>query len=190
MNHHQRLLPPGGNRALRFLSLLLLALISQREVQAMPRFRQPKTNAASPVPRGYLHAIGAPALRFEEPAPAPTERPLSPSIAPKPDPLPSANSRETGKADPISAPTSSHVDEPGLVETKEEQKPVLKNKTSPAIIPDDTRPQIRAEDFLPFFQFPAAGSNGALNVIVPVPREPASPVSLPTSSATYTQTPK
>lgn len=190
MNHHQRLLPPGGNRALRSLSLLLLALISQREMQAMPRFRQPKTNVAPPLPRGYLAAIGAPALRFEEPAPAPTERPLSPSIVSAPTPIPPAISQETEKAAPVSVPTPSQIEDSGIAEAKGEQKPALKNKPSPAIIPDDTRPQVRAEDFLPFFQFPATGSNGTMNVIVPVPREPASPAALPTSSATYTQTPK
>lgn len=46
-----------------------------------------------------------------------------------------------------------------------------------AILPDDTRTQIRAEDFLPFFQAPGA-------------RPAAAPGTLPPSSATYTQTPK
>ena len=43
------------------------------------------------------------------------------------------------------------------------------SKPAPAaILPDDTRPVIRAEDFLPYFQVPGA---------------------LPPSSATYTQSP-
>jgi hypothetical protein len=47
-------------------------------------------------------------------------------------------------------------------------------------LPDDTRPKVRAEDFLPFFQFPGT----APAEVAPPPPPPAS---LPLSTATYSQ---
>jgi hypothetical protein len=59
-----------------------------------------------------------------------------------------------------------------------------------AILPDDVRPAVRPEDFLPFFQFPAPGGTGNVRVIVPVaPTAPSAPGTQPPSSATYIQTP-
>src|SRR5215216_2756550 len=68
MNHHQRHLPPGVNRALRSFLLLLLALIAPRELLAMPRLHQSKTktSAAKTKAGGYLLTVGAPALRFQD----------------------------------------------------------------------------------------------------------------------------
>jgi hypothetical protein len=70
--------------------------------------------------------------------------------------------------------------------------PVAGPKPPAAILPDDTRPAVRPEDFLPFFQVPgAAKSAGEVNVIMPanaLTTPPAAP--LPRSSATYTQSPK
>lgn len=189
MNHHQRHLPPGVNRALRSLLLLLLALTFRPETQAMPRIFRPKPIVPSSSPRGYLAAVGAPLLRFEEPpllpvpsapsAPATAEN--SPAVsAPAPSP------EVTGA--PV-APNPS--EEPASREPKSEKSPGVKTKSSPQIIPDDTRPAVHPEDFLPFFQFPSAGKEtGSLNVIVPVPNQPAAGTPLPPSSATYTQTPK
>jgi hypothetical protein len=193
MNYHQRLLPPGVNRALRSLSLLLLALIFPRELPAMPRlhFLSPKTVKAAPI--GYLPALGAPGLRFQ--AVAPVAKPRSaetftssaPSIS-----APKNVSIEVANSSPVASAAPAAVDaQASVVETRADEKPSAPTKNSPQIIPDDTRRAIRPEDFLQFFQFPPAGSaNGTLNVVVPVPREPSSPPPLAPSSATYTQSPK
>lgn len=60
-----------------------------------------------------------------------------------------------------------------------------------AILPDDTRPAVRAEDFLPFFRVPSGGRSPAeTNVVVPgLPAPPSGPA-VPPSSANYTQTPR
>jgi len=56
----------------------------------------------------------------------------------------------------------------------------------PAILPDDTHPSTRPEDFLPFFQFP--GPNHDVTIVVPVtPTRPPAPGQQPPSSATYQQ---
>src|SRR5688572_7797584 len=88
MNHHQRLLPPGANRALRFFSLLLLALVTVRELPAMPRIfkLKPMTVATGSTTRGYLSTVGAPALRFHETPAVP-----APFSAPQISPTTSAN---------------------------------------------------------------------------------------------------
>lgn len=56
------------------------------------------------------------------------------------------------------------------------------------ILEDQLRPRVRAEDFLPYFQIPAEHP-GEASVIVPIPRG-TTPSPLPTSSATYTQSPR
>jgi hypothetical protein len=59
----------------------------------------------------------------------------------------------------------------------------------PAIIPDDARPSVRPEDFLPYFQLPGAGKPGDVNLLVPASALRGDTGSLPVqpSSATYTQ---
>ena len=68
------------------------------------------------------------------------------------------------------------VAKPGQLSTPqgEPAPPISAKPIPPAILPDDTRPRVRAEDFLPYFRIPG----------VPVPAQ------LPPSSATYTQTPR
>ncbi|WP_415908155.1 hypothetical protein [Oleiharenicola sp. Vm1] len=61
-------------------------------------------------------------------------------------------------------------------------------KPPATILPDDTRPKVRAEDFLPFFQFPgSAPANGDVTVVAPVPNAAPGAAPLPASSATYRQ---
>jgi hypothetical protein len=193
MNHHQRHLPPGVNRALRSLSLLLFALIFPCEIAAMPRlFFKPKAKAVKTNASGYLSSVGAPALRFQEPATVIPEQ-RSPALSALPAAATSSPNNLPAAASTPPAPAVLPVagDQKQIVETKLEADPP-KNKTNPHIIPDDTRAPVRPEDFLPFFQFPGRGAQtgGGLNVIVPVPREPSSSTPLPPSSANYTQTPK
>ncbi|MDP3072432.1 MAG: hypothetical protein Q8N18_19220 [Opitutaceae bacterium] len=68
--------------------------------------------------------------------------------------------------------------------------PVLLERNPAQIIPDDLRPTIQAEDFIPFFQLPGSSrGRGDVNVLVPAPRSVPAPPPLPESSATYRQTP-
>jgi hypothetical protein len=57
------------------------------------------------------------------------------------------------------------------------------------ILADDTRPEARPEDFLPFFQIPVTQPDD-VNVIVPGARAPGALSPMPYSSATYRQTPR
>ncbi|MEO7414607.1 MAG: hypothetical protein ABIZ81_14755 [Opitutaceae bacterium] len=194
MNHHQRLLPPGVNRAFRYISLLLLALISSRETAAMPRLLRLKSDPAKMTSSGYLPAVGAPALRFQEaPAvlapmhstPLPQTASLSrPGSLENPPEVPSTlTALEVASITPQEIPT---------VEAATEKTSLQKARPAQQIIRDDTHPSVRPEDFLPFFQFPgsAVAPTGNLNVIVPVPRDAPSSAPLAPSSANYTQTPK
>ena len=82
------------------------------------------------------------------------------------------------------SPTAPAADEPTTPSATDDPPPV---RTPTPILRDDLRPQTRPEDFLPFFQIPAPGSDA--DVIVPTPRTPVG-TPLPPSSATYTQTPR
>ncbi len=61
-------------------------------------------------------------------------------------------------------------------------------KSTPlSILPDETRPQVRPEDFLPYFQAPGSGQHPNVDVVMPVPwGTPVNPPPIP-SSATYIQ---
>jgi hypothetical protein len=185
------------------LSLLTLPALAPHGVQALPRTRPPGSGSdlrsAEIVP--YLPKLGAPRLRFQEATPppdlvtrpaagAPPVPPLSPTEStvaianaeaarsapatdPPPDPPPSAAApATTGPA--ASAPA-------GEAPAKPVPAPIL---------PDNVRPAVRPEDFLPFFQIPGAGRNPAgVSVLAPVPPGVPPPASLPASSANYRQTP-
>lgn len=81
-----------------------------------------------------------------------------------------------------------------MAETPAEQNPTTPavnpapddktGKTFKPILPDDTRPKVRAEDFLPFFQPPGANPNPNDVTVAPPPAEPGTPTP---SSATYRQ---
>ncbi len=58
----------------------------------------------------------------------------------------------------------------------------------PAIIPDETRPRVQPEDFLPYFQFPGStGAPGDVSVIAPLNAAPNPPHHGTPSTATYRQ---
>lgn len=173
------------------LALLLLSLLSGARALAhqQPVIRAP----ALPAERPYLVALGAPPLRFQESGPAPglAVRPPKPG-APPPEPADSAPALSEALAHSTSeySPTMEHSrSESAEASINPESSPTPPVRTSRPILPDDVRPQARAEDFLPFFQIPVTQS-GDINLVVPVPRAPAAASSLPLSSATYTQTPR
>jgi len=136
--------------------------------------------------RPYLATIGSPALRFGEAIPPPdlTVRP-SAGAPPQPTEEHTAVTPDNVKQDvPVIAPAPSTAVEIG---TPDPSRPAPPAKTPAAILPDDTRTKVRAEDFLPFFQFPGTTpANGDVTVVAPVPTAPTA-APLPASSATYRQ---
>ena len=192
MNHHQRHLPPGVNRALRLLALLLCAVPPARAALTVPRLFRTKRPVASESPHGYLSAIGAPELRFQSAVVVATPSPAAKSVPAEAatSETPTDKSPSQSAENALGATTSVSAEAATAVATGEKH-PTPKTKPASVIIRDDTRTAVRPEDFLPFFQFPAAGKEaGSLNLVVPVPGQPAQGSPLPASSATYTQTPK
>lgn len=175
--------PFYSGRTLRSLVPLLLVPIVADVLQAGGppgfggAFRGDRPRAES---EGYLSVIGGPGLRFCAPEPA-GEQVIKPAVAVLPAP-------------PV-APVAPSPPGPGDTErsaVRKEPKPGPKPSAAspakappPPILPDDLRPQVRPEDFLPFFQ-PPGGSSGSVPVGVPVP--PGAPAQLPPSSATFMQT--
>src|SRR5690349_8217319 len=77
MNHHQRHTPPGAKWILHCFALLLAAVLSSPKAVGtlLPNFSGPPTKVTR---RGYLSAVGAPELRFQErvsPAVRPAAKP-------------------------------------------------------------------------------------------------------------------
>ena len=138
--------------------------------------------------RPYLSAIGSPALRFADAIPPPdlTVRPPA-GGPPSPAEAHSTSSADTEKPDiSLAAPTPAAAVAISSSVPSTEPAKAAPVKIPPPILPDDTRPKVRAEDFLPFFQFPAPTANGDVTVVAPVPNAPT-PAPLPPSSATYRQ---
>lgn len=184
--------PSGVRQALHCLALLLLSGLAPESTLAGSRPRTGvhtigdwRTQEREP----YLAAIGAPALRFREPEYIPELTPRPVAIGPPVAGLsPAEAAVAVANAGAIRVPTDEPAKPSPAKAAKSEPSPapVPAKPVPPAILPDDTRPQVRAEDFLPFFQVPASGPNSNGNM-APMPPGPAP---LPPSSASYTQTPK
>ncbi len=130
----------------------------------------------------YLAMIGPAALRFADaPPPLPPE-PVLPK-PPKPQPPPPevdlAAAAQIAVTEPVVKPI------PVAPESAVSATP-LPNQPKPiAILPDDTKQEIRAEDVLPFFQYPGAADSSSLAVPFTTSQPRGSTV--PPSSATYRQ---
>lgn len=171
----------GLNRTLRVLSLLLLqhALVPLgTEVQARTRLpSNSDSDSREGDSRPYLKVAGIRPLRF-----AAEPRPI-PKVAPKPLPPPEPVQPVVVEPTPPPAPVV-EVKEPVVTPPPAPVQPAG-GKSTLSILPDDTRPTSRAEDFLPFFQFPAGDG---VNVVVPASAaKPPAPGQMPVSSATYQQ---
>ncbi|MFT3868645.1 MAG: hypothetical protein QM715_09110 [Nibricoccus sp.] len=129
--------------------------------------------------RTYLAMVGPAALTF-----ANTELPLPPEpVMPEP-PKPKHESSQTASANSTTGNAAVTSDTAALkpaTETPDSSTSSNNNGSKPiSILPDDTRREIRAEDVLPYFQFP--GSADSSSVII----NPA-PAAAPPSTATYRQ---
>ncbi len=188
--------PKGGlHRSLRVISLLLIqhALVPLgTDAHAHMRLpSNPENDRNDADSRPYLKVSGNLPLRFSAaPRPIPL-LPVTVAVAAEiAQPVPAASTSSS----PVetlgaSAPASTtEVKDPATPSPTVETSPATtpaNNKSVPSILPDDTHPSTRAEDFLPFFQFP---SGKDVTVVVPAgaARAPA-PGHLPASSATYQQ---
>jgi hypothetical protein len=143
----------------------------------------------------YLASVGAPALRFAE-APQPPEMLQRPSLSPAPVAAATSDVTLPESLSSVQQPTDSVAtsSNPSTASTKSTanvavgEQPAASH-TPPPIIPDEVRPRVRPEDFLPFFQIPVS-QPGDVNVVVPAARSAPAPATIPISSATYTQTPR
>lgn len=201
MNHreHQRG-PKSGRRALQCLALLLSAFATEN----LPAAGRPRTGTGVPIgpagagPTAYLPVLGAPTLRFAEVAPPPDLVARPPAGAP---PRPALTVTEASVAQANAAAAQSTTIRTGTPPPPAPATPEASPSPGPAhepekpapsaILPDEIRPQVRPEDFLPFFQVPGSATQpGDVTLVVPVPRSVPTPPALPPSSATYTQTQK
>jgi hypothetical protein len=95
---------------------------------------------------------------------------------------PSAES-QTAPESEIKVPQPDHAPEPVSEFEEPNAQPALR------ILPDYTRREIRPEDVLPFFRYPAPASSGEprVQVVVPLPSSQSQSTQPSTSSATYQQ---
>jgi len=157
------------------LSLLPVVAISAQSVAPEPSYSRP-----------YLATVGAPAIRFSEAIPPP-DLSVRPAAGAPPQPI-------EEHAAPLVEPTPGDVTvvppavKPADPIPMSDPVKAASGKPPATILPDDTRPKVRAEDFLPFFQFPgSAPANGDVTVVAPVPSAAPGAAPLPASSATYRQ---
>jgi hypothetical protein len=146
----------------------------------------PPASARGPsATRPYLASMAGPALRFAEALPPPDLSVRPPAGAPPI--LPSLDSTPDPVVEPVPAaiPTTS-TPVPNELANRSPAKAA--NPPPARIIPDDTRPAVRPEDFLPFFIFPGnAQGAGNPTLVLPGGLTPAAPGTLPLSTATYRQ---
>jgi len=127
-------------------------------------------------PRTYLALVGPSALRFADAEPV---LPGEPTLPPPPKPKP------TVATDHAITPTDTNTTLQTAINGTDNTDNAVPTGNSPrpvSILPDDTKHEIRAEDVLPFFQFP--GASDSSSAAIPMSLPAAAP---PPSSATYQQ---
>lgn len=172
----------------RFSRTLLFGLLAACAVEAravslpqriFSRSGEPRsTVVATSEAVGYLASVGPVPLRFAPPPPDPVERPAP--VAATPPVSPVAVAEPT--VQPVVHATPSPAEQPAG--PAEPAMPGVQPEKPVTILPDDTPRDVRAEDFLPYFELPrsADGRSGA-----PAPFTPAGAPVQPPSSATYQQ---
>jgi len=135
-------------------------------------------------PQTYLAMIGPAPLRFAEAEqPLPPEPVLPTAASSK---KPAAGTADTGHQSPLAATDSRANSSTPTTENTDLNATLTPSSLKPvSILPDDTRQEIRAEDVLPFFQFPGAPDDGAV-AVPPTASQPRG-TTAPRSSATYQQ---
>ncbi len=196
--NHATPLSPAANAAGK-LGLLLGLLLASVPTASHGQTRSLAITfvTAQPETVPYLQVTGAPPLRFQSapiplhPAPMPPAPPTPPAETAKDEPAASQPADPSAEPAPVLEPAASAVGTPAAPAGSKPDAESSATRTPPAILPDEARPTIRPEDFLPYFQVPGSPRTPAeVNVIVPAPKAPPAPGQLPPSSATYQQTPR
>lgn len=176
--------PPNRSGVCRVGLRLLLGLLPCMAVASPSLTPDPRWPTRS---RPYLTVLGSASLRIQEAtfppdlsAHPPAGAPLQPAVEASGSPVaipPQEEAQTPTEQTPLMIPTG--TDNPPV--PAPEGKPL---KPARSILPDDTRPKVRAEDFLPFFQPPGANPNPNDVTVAPTPPAPGIQ---PPSSATYRQ---
>lgn len=146
----------------------MLVKLSETSVQAAEKTTMHTSKIEAPLP--YLAVVGAPPLRF-----------LAPPVIAMPDPAErkaksaGVNTSATAEAPQPAASSSAAASKTAPAVDKGAKQP---DTSEPSIIKDELKPQVRPEQFLPFFQLPGPGS---------LPITPGEQPQLPPSTATYRQ---
>jgi hypothetical protein len=182
---HLRALPPPPDGVPRTVLILFLWLVP------VMVFSEYNIAADDPsghfVSRPYLRVAGAPALRYAEATPPPDLATRLPAGSPPKLEAISNPAESTPEKTPVtkaeiatdqtSAKTTNLIAVTDVAKTAEKDKPAGPPPAS--ILPDEARPKVRPEDFLPYFTFPGNSTFDA--PVAPVPGRQ------PPSSATYRQ---
>jgi len=167
--------------ALRCLTLMTLSALLPRGMLAGLYVRiQVGAHAGEPAQsQPYLTALQCTPLRFREATVTPEVTELPAAAAPPQPHLTQAESSvsqaNAAAVQPVAPKAPS--DSPNAATADNDAQPASNAPIS--ILPDTVRPQLQAEDFLPFFVIPESAKPA-----VPVPSEPGK---LPPSSATYSE---
>jgi hypothetical protein len=178
----------GLRRIVRMLSILLVQhALAPGITEANMRSRLPGNRDGFPATKGdplpYLRITGALALRFSPAPPPPPDLTTKPAASAPPFPVETSPAVAAPSTGPVAtSPAEPAPKAPDTITTSNHPAAPVASNPPAEILPDDTRPTTRPEDFLPFFQFPNA--NGA---VPPTPPPPSVPGQLPPSSATYQQ---
>jgi hypothetical protein len=183
----------GGTTAVLYRVILALLHLT---VVATAYAAQQTLGIKPPISRPYLATMGAPAMRFLDPAPVPppvvkaiASGPPVAASAPEEAAVSLANDRAAASTPPMPVPVSSPDlagAKPGQPLPSETAKPESPTPKALPILPDDTRRKVQSQDFLPLFRLPGSGGPVEdMSVIMPGVPVPPAPGNLPPSSATY-----
>jgi hypothetical protein len=181
--------PPRGG-ATPALCRLVLALLHLTVIATAHAAHQTLA-IPKPVSRPYLASISSPALRFVEANSAPPMmvKPVAggpPVVANAPEvaEVNLANNQAAASTPPMPMEPAQPIP-PAEGKSAKADEPATQAAKPKPILPDDTRPKLQSQDFLPLFRFP--GSGGPSEDVTPAVPAPSAPGTLPPSSATYTQ---
>ncbi len=155
----------------------------QRSAAVAPVKNTSESNSGSSQSRSsrpYLAMVGPAALRFSDAPPVLPPEPPTPIL-----PKPKQPVAETGPDVIPAIPADTAVKQPNT-DNGDSTGPQKLDPNAPkpiSILPDDTKREIRAEDVLPFFQFPGALDNSS----TAIPFSTLEPVRAKPSTATYRQ---
>jgi hypothetical protein len=175
--------PSGMRTALRCCMLLSLSALLPKGMLAglYVRIQVGAHNGGPAESQPYLTALGCTPLRFREATVTP-EVTARPAAAAPPQPHLTQAESSVSQANVAAVqppPARPPAETPASASAPAENDAPPTSNAPISILPDTVRPQLQAEDFLPFFVIPEA-----VKPTVPVPSEPGK---LPSSTATYTE---